>query len=477
MCQILIADKQKEQISRKDYTMREISIRELAYNILLKWKLFLFFFAVCVLALVGYQIVGLQRQTIDEIQEDNDQTFTSEEMLQIEECYDAFLEFQASMEYRDDSIIMRIDPYHVNKVVNEYIISAEDYENLQAIVDSYSYFVSSGAVVSKEMEDTKHLANLITAEAGEVDISESSTGVAKAALMVEVIHEDEKQAEELSEEIDSEIKKYCKELNEKIGIHNIEKIMQNSIISSNRDLIGWQSQMRAAVENNKSNFESKRNSLSERQVAYLDSEYFKKEVGDLTLEENDTQKNISAKMLILDIIGAIIIAGIILVILYILEGRIYFPHSLERLYSLKILGILPEFYSQEKSKIKKRILKRMYNFNIVGSVEKEDYVKIICKDIKYFAEKMNIKKLFIQMDNFDHDSYIQYIIDYLRDQGMECTVGLNDLCKSKDLDALRREGSILFIKKSGKLTYKNMEQEMRLCSDNEIEVLGMVYVV
>lgn len=454
--------------------MKEISIRELGYNFLLKWKRMVVIIICCMIAFVAYQ--SLNKKTNNEMQEISGDIFTAEELSQIEECYNAFLDYEAAVKYRDEAVIMQIDPFHVNKVVNEYIITCEDYENLQSLVNSYSYYVSSGAAASKITEEGEDLSDLITATVGEADIiGQPAEGKMKATVMVEVIHEDEESARNLSNKIDSEIADYCKELNQKIGSHTIECVMQEHVTGSHNTLISWQSQMRSAAINEKNIYESKRNSLSAMQLSYMESAYFGEDTVNSQAEQPVLTNIISVKMLILDFAAAVLIAILYSVIVYILSGKIYNPRSVEATYGLRTFGVLPVYCLAEQGKIRKNILQRMYHLNAEG--KQDEYLEIICNNIKYFAQKQGMDKIFIETEESEERDYIQKMIRLLKEQNISCTVGTNITGNSNEMEELRKLGNMVFIKKSGEITYKQLEKELNVCEINEINVLGVIFVV
>lgn len=451
--------------------MREISIKELGYSILIKWKQIILISICCVFALIVYQMSG--KTDDNTVQKMDESSFTDEEMKQLQECYSSYLNYIDAENYKDNNVIMNIDPYHVNTSVREYMVVCDNAEDLQTIVDSYIYYVSSGAVGTDIGKKDLDVASLV--KAAVVDSKElngSKEGVCKAAFTVEAIHKSEKDATDLADEVEKQITDYSKELNNKIGKHTITCVMTDTIIKSHNTLISWQSQIRSAVSNEKNNYENKKNSLTALQLEYFNTHYLGNE-STIALTEQ-TGSKLSYKVILLDIVASVVAAILICTIYYILKGRINYTYGLQNSYGLRILGVVPVFLQKQKDPVKKWALYKLYG--IGGSEERTDQ-KDLCDNIKYFATKQHIQKIYFDMEMKMQDTMIADTMDLLRKENIQCMLSTDCDGESNKIQELREAGNVVIIMRTGKSTYKQLEKQLALYKEEEINVVGILLVI
>lgn len=451
--------------------MREISIKELGYSILIKWKQIILISICCVFALIVYQMSG--KTDDNTVQKMDESSFTDEEMKQLQECYSSYLNYIDAEDYNDNNVIMNIDPYHVDTNVREYMVVCDNAEDLQAIVDSYIYYVSSGAVgndIGKKDLDTVSLVKAAVVESRE--LNGSTEGVCKAAFTVETMHKSEKDATDLADEVEKQITDYSKELNNKIGKHTITCVMSDSVIKSHNTLISWQSQMRSAASNEKNNYENKKNSLTALQLEYFNTHYLGNESTVVPTEQ--TSSKLNYKTILLDIVASVVAAILVCTIYYILMGRINYTYGVQNSYGLKMLGVVPAYLQKEKDPIRKWALYKLYG--ISGSEEQPDQ-KDLCDNIKYFATKQHIQKIYFDTEMKMQDTMIADTMDLLRKENIQCMISTDCDGESNKIQELREAGNVVIIMRTGKSTYKQLEKQLALYKEEEINVVGILLVI
>lgn len=451
--------------------MREISIKELGYSVLIKWKQIILISICCVVALSVYQVKGKTDDNI--VQKMDESSFTDAETKQLQECYSSYLNYIDAEDYKDNNVIMQIDPYHINTDVREYMVVCDNAEDLQVILDSYIYYVSSGAIgtdMGKKDKDTTSLVNALVVESK--SISGLTEGVRKAVFTVETIHKSEKDATELADEVEKQITDYSKELNNKIGKHTITCLMSNTVIRSHNTLISWQSQMRSAASNEKNDYENKKNSLTALQLEYFNTHYLGNESTIVLTEQTSSKMNY--KTILLDIVASVIAAILICTIYYILMGRINYTYGIQNSYGLKMLGVIPTFLQKEKDPVRKWALYKLYG--ISGEKGQADQ-KELCDNIKYFAAKQQIKKIYFDVEKNMQDTMMVDTLDLLRKENVQCTLSTDCDGENNKIQELRDAGNVVIIMRTGKSTYKQLEKQLALYKEEEINVVGILLVV
>lgn len=470
--------------------MREISVREIGYSILLRWKTVLSIVIVCLVGIILFQITNMKldsdksMKTTEELVIQQDM-FLPEELQQIEECYEAYQNAKAAVQYRDEAIIMQIDPFHVNTVVNEYVITCRDYKDVQNIKNSYAYFISSGAVGERIGKGDIDISGLVSSVEEQADMSAIILeGEIETTLLVEVIHQSEKEALALAKEVDAGIMEYCEELNKKLGEHTITNVMQEAVVESHNTLINWQSQMRAAANNEQNNYDIKKKSLSSDQLRYFEFKYLEHEAtnavetGEDDLkndsednsEDNSKDEGFNIMILCLDIIVALLIAVLYCTISYMFSGKINHTHTLQKSYGLKIFGVIPTFLAEEKESLCKRINSKMFNISKNQHIDK--VLEANGNNIKYYLKKQDIDVIYFDIMHEVGIEYVQTIIAGLEKNGFKCVLSTECENEYEKLESIREIGNVILVSQSGKTTYKELENKIELCEENDITILG-----
>lgn len=476
--------------------MREISMREIGYSILLRWKTVLSIVIVCLIGLIIFQVINIKANT-DELtskekleiqQEIENKVLSKEELQQVEECYEAYQNAKAAVQYRDKAIIMQIDPFHVNTVVNEYVITCRDYKDIQTIKNSYAYFISSGVVGERIGKGDIDISGLVTPVSEQEDMPAIVLeGEAETTLLVEVIHQSEKEALALAKEVDAGIMEYCEELNKKLGKHTITNVMQEAVVESHNTLINWQSQMRAAANNEQNNYDIKKNSLSSEQLKYFESKYLGKESTDDVeqsedvdkvkneSEDNSKDEGFSIAILFLDIIVALLIAFLYCIISYMLSGKINYTHALQKSYGLRIFGIIPAFLTEEKESMRKRMNSKM--FNIAENQHIGKVLEANGNNIKYYVKKQDVDAIYFDIMHGVSLEHVQTIIESLEKNDLKCILSTEFENEYEKIEKIREIGNVILVNQSGKTTYKELENKIELCEENDIAILGVLLEV
>lgn len=456
--------------------MREISIKELGYYFLLKLKSLLIVIICCVCGLVIWQATMMKLSNKEKSEDEyiNQNIFSDEEINQIEECYLAYLSYIDSLKYRDESVTMKLNPYEVNKVATNYLISCENSADLSSIVNSYEELINSGAIAARLDKENTSLSTLISASLGDLNNSNVEGGTSgKAIIVVEVLHESEEEAKELSELLQKELEYYCANVYNKIGAHNIDRVSQESFVITHNALITWQSQMRAATANEKNNYISKRNELTATQLKWFEKEYLKEEKIDNEVMVSNSA--LTVKNILLDIVASFLFAIILYFILYLISPLIQSIVGIKSKYNMRIIGVLPMFMKNGNKKIRNKILSKKYEEYLYGNFD--ETLTMICNNIKYFAQKEKFSNIFIQSDESKDSDELKNLIVALEKNNIKCILVEDFLNDLQNLDLLRKSDGIIFVKKEGVSHYQKFEKELLQCEADDIKVLGTVYVV
>ena len=117
----------------KEYE-RETSLRDLFFHILYRWRSILAAALIGAILLGGYAWVGNRRKVVQTVETVAVQTMeNTDEADTLQKNYQASIQLYQNLlennrKYRDNSVVMKLDPYHVWKAVTVYAVETENTE-------------------------------------------------------------------------------------------------------------------------------------------------------------------------------------------------------------------------------------------------------------------------------------------------------------------------------------------------------------
>ena len=450
--------------------MREISIRELGYNFLLKWKSTLMVAVCCMLLFTAWQWFGTEKTT--EVLEVKREHFSEEELQQIEECHQAFVIHEELYQYVENAPIMRINPMSTSKIVNQYLIHCNDAKSIPVLVSAYGQYVNSGSVVS-EIDDEPYLDELIgIMHTDYTAIQGDASG--SAVLIIEVVHGDVESAKSLMIEVEKAVFEYSKTMNDIIATHTLENIYQNQQRNAiNRAMVAWQSDIRGRLERAKVSWESLHNALTLEQVNYFNQEYLGVKSDAQVTEVSNAR--ISLKYIVLAFIGSILIAMLYTIISYVIQNKIQSPNELEKSLGVRMLGIIPSSYEEEKSKYKRWLA--CLRFKRYADLKSEDNIDKFTDNLQFFIRKENADQVYIECPTKLQEGIRSKVDIALKKKNIDNYWNHSFIEDKEALEELREAGNILFVKQAGVSSYGEIEREIAICQKNDINILGIVLLV
>jgi hypothetical protein len=389
-------------------------------------------------------------------------------------------------EYTENSVLMQINPYNESTVVLQYHFETEqseetiDYSN--DLLSSYQNYVNDGALASDlakkgEKLDIQYLAELISFTSdsnGENGVAETITWVSGKSFEIKVIHADEDACQALALKVNECMEEYQRVLQETLGEHSLILVGNTYSRVVDKSLWSYKYDRANSIVAMQEKIDTLKDKMSEQQLEAFEKSS-KQIVADQQEENAETEQTsvrVSKKYVAAGGLCGILLACILLVVLYVLRGTINKAEDIQYLYNLRILGEL-------NASDRKNIFLIVWN-RILGkkgtalTVEEEE--QLFMSNLKISCEKNGIQKLLINGNGQQNTGWMESVKKELCQTGVEVIIE-DDIFHSPDtFEKLKEIDYVVLVEKIRNSRYEDIVGEIRICMEQQIEILGAVVV-
>ena len=263
------------------------------------------------------------------------------------------------------------------------------------------------------------------------------------------------------------------------------KIEKNKIIEA-ETIVKNKQQINQKVEQNKVliNLDKMKNEMTGDQISLY---VYRTTVTDTSATtvaaavSGSTEKvvSISMKHIVIGIIaGAVLACGIIFV-LYLFAASLRSSEEVKTLYGIKVLGCVDDAELCKKKLfgfVDKFIIRLQNRRKKTLSFEQE--VQMICANILLDCQKKECKNIYLLSSSLEHisDTIIKAIVAKCEEKGIAVTIG-KDICyNAESLEKAAEVGNVVFVEKKRVALYDELYNEIILCKEHAINVIGMVVI-
>ncbi|WP_155834463.1 hypothetical protein [Butyrivibrio sp. FC2001] len=504
----------------------EIDLIDLAKELLAKWKIVLLSAVIGAVLMGGYGYMKsgheVDVQTGEAVTENESSKLASlrgalseSDAAVVESMADQYLtyakEYAYQLEYVDNSILMNLDAYKVQKLTSYYAINNCDYELKQDSENDDSNqinLVGADSTISKQLysnglvvSDANNVAAIFRKELLNKDV------LAKAAEVTENEYSEEQMAELITVEIDANsilavsVRGFDEDISRQIMdivTENIDSVAEkaktafefdmsyiNSYYSIEKDtgLIGIKQSAVTYLHTLKSNMVYMNNSivLTADQKNYyaaltemINKVYLDKAVrGDIDAdnvaeinsiddlvsfddgEEVETRivRSFNKKYIALGAFAGMFVAMLAYAALYVLLGKLHTESDMRDAFGVPVIGTLP-----------------------VGDKDKlNNKLDLVASELSISASKAEAKKACLVGTSSDAESKeIKRLIQDKIAGGITTTVSNNIFTDPKDLHMLSESDVAILVEKANESKLEDIARELELCKNCGVRVLGAV---
>lgn len=345
-------------------------------------------------------------------------------------------------EYIDNSIYMQIDPNNIQTVSVQYGLKTSN--NVGNILNSFITYINDGGL-KEELSDTdedlkvKYWRDIVSCY-------QSSNN-----LIVTVVHSDMDQAKRIMSIIKERVMNYVPKVKNLQGDFSLEELKISEYVKTDTGVVNNQNNNR----NNLKNYTTNRADLNNKLIGFQNSKktYIEKNEPDNLKAADTNTKVLMVAYILLGILFGAVIAFVIVALKYILGDTLRTANDIKES-DLSLLGTYsaPNQYKPDLERSK--------------------------MDVEVLAKAKNADKVFFYVMSDDEISK-KVAKDYeesLKASGIAVETGSNISESAEELKKMIACGNCVFIAEVGKTTYRQLEQQTRLCERFKTAVLGCVVV-
>lgn len=475
---------EKQDICYEQFTQdREVRITDLIEEILRHIWLVILLAVVCGAALTGYKYWKDSKEisAASQTQTAAEYTFTAEEQAAVDNDAALRIRMAAQTEYMENSVKMQIDPYAENRTTTQFLLSGEN-AVIDAVYDSISYYISSGAMAENLTDEwpdlaANYLAELISAEynADGVDYIENTE--TNLTFCIAAVHADEESSALLMESVLDETETYLAGLQQSIGDFSYTVLGSTSSVVTDTTLLAFQESRTSALTTLLSNIESLEEDMSEDQlsaVALALSEEAEEEADEETEEETvdeTASASISIKYLLVGVILGIAAAVILIILGVLLRGTLENAEEFRNIFHISLFGQIDLY---EKNGVLVSLWRRLIRKRRTLTPDEEK--QMVLANLTLFCRQNGITHLLLTGSLTDEreNAWIRELTDGLAQKGISVRCAVGTLFTPDGVDALADCEYVVLVERLRASAYEDVCDSVKTCLEYDRKIIGAV---
>lgn len=483
---------------------REISLIDLLFEVLLKWRIIILFMIIGGLLLGGYSYMQ-SAQTIE--QQAKSELSDAERLALLEETLtegekdkvNMALEYANYETYYKESVLMQIDANNVPTMELLFDVQAPD-EIKGKLVSVYGQMFQTGisewliqngtdAIQASKVNELIGVGQFedIWIDPNEfhyVYIDQTDKCNCKGFLYVYIIHTDEFNCKELAETVKLYMEAQQMELVKEYGEHELILVNESYATLTNTDILNKQRDALVKITDSNSKIAALEKEFTEAQQQYfaLLRNAVKVETEDVETESEAVEftpnPTVSIKYVAIGVVLFAFIYICFVFLTYIFNNKLRVNDDFTALYDIPQLGVIIG------KDVKKKFLGfvdafilRLRNRN-KREFTMEESKEIASVAIKVAAKKSESNEVYLigcdlknQADNICTD-----IQNVLKEDNIRIEIIDNILYNAEEMDKLTNVQCAVLVEKAGSTMYEEVEKELELLKRNNVNVLGGILI-
>lgn len=474
---------------------REISLWELMTEMMLRWRIILVWMAVgAVLAgAVSYvrsnpaaESVQTGKQMSDPGQDlREDPSVLEEQLTQAQQqkvnyvlAYESV--YQTQLAYKEDSVLMRMDPNCVQETELTFFVEADSKRSAADIEKAYEDIIRTDALAAYLEDqvggkDGSGIRELITLVRGSGSLPEGTN-----TFQVRLIHSDKSALRDMTEAFIGYLQQKQGQIEKAMGRHEVVLVDQSEAETVDMDILSVQKRMIDEIANTETVILQNKEAFTAEQQQYYELMTMtgsdKDGAEDGTKEpEQDTSafSRISVKYVILGMFLGAFLYLFIFFMRYVFNHKLSASDSLQELYDIPQLGLIPQ---QESRKPFAFIDRWILSLNESGGrrFTRDEAMRLAAAAVKMAAAREGTGKICLVGCGLMGQALevCEAIRDELAKEGIQAEILNNVLYDAQAMYSLEGIGAAVLVERAQSTLYAEIAKEKELLRRQGITVLG-----
>lgn len=483
----------------------DIEIKDIIWELVRKWRIILALAVICGVALTAYQYrIDMNKTdvvTVKKTQEELEASMSIQDLDEVTAAVALRRQADERSVYMESSVLMRINPYEENVVYQQYYVNAaSELVSLDAN-DAYIAYVDQGLLAKAIADEGNYeiepvyLAELISIEkenAGAYINSKSAAdrmalnvegNAEERVFTVKVVGTSKETAEELATDVKSALQKYSSMIESNIGAHQLRLMAENSVVIADQSMAELQNWNATSIKTICNNLDSMKNEMTGDQITlytYRTTVLAEEESVTATVATT-TEKtvSISAKHLVIGVVVGIILGCVIIAVMYLFAAALRNGEEVKNLYGVAILGYVDDSAFQKK-KLFAFVDELIIKFQNIRKKKLtfEQEVQLVSANIRLNCEKNGTTEVALVTSAAEGipQAVMGAIVEKCAQRGITVITVADVAYDAEMLEKMVKAGRVVFVEKEGVSLYDEMYQEIVLCKEHDVDVIGMVVV-
>lgn len=486
---------------------REISVKNMVWYVLKRWRLMLSVIVVFAVAFGAwqYRIDKVNAETMQTVVEPTPQeirdSLSDNEIREIGVARDYAVMMEAMREYNENSIIPHI-PFNKEIVVTmQYGIQKEDGNTgADSYFKAFQNYITSGQLgtdIVSELGldiDPQYITELIsyTENSQDIETVMDNIGEQKTSFVVKIIHYSEDEAQKIAEKADRLMSAYAEKLKQQIGDFSFVKQSENSSVVTDEALYNKQAEIASNCDTSSGKYLEWYGKLSANQLFVYDNwdelmgnkdsenvtiESDREETETTDTASDDIKVSLNKIKIILGAFVGLFLSVLCLMVYYIGTGTLRDTSDFENL-SVNVLGEVDD--ESKKHKLLGKVDEILHNLqyrNEKGMTE-EQRIEVLSAAVAIKCEKKDIHDIFFMGENKEgiENNAVQKLVGSLEKKNIVVHVGENLIRNAEALQKASQIKNIIMIGIEDRSCFDEIKEMVRICNDQEFNILGGILV-
>ena len=471
---------------------REIDLIDLLWEIVFAWRKIIIISLL--LAILAGGLSYIRNISSVAVTAEDGAELTEEEMEAVSKAWNIRRQLTEKQEYQKNSILMNLNGYQKNCVTLQYYINEGQAEDTTILMESFRNYVTTGAIAEDIKENhadipSEYLSELITYPTYGVDTNGNVTfdqrqfagidNIRNSLIILNVIGGSVEEADRLADAVEESVESF-KEESLKGGMSADMELLhryESTIVDEN--LVERQKLLRDSIKALRTELDATTSEFSDLQQQVFAGESILVEDRDegTAISQSIKTGSFSKRAIVLGFAIGVVLVCVWEGLKYILNGRVKTEEELQRMYSIRIIStIRPE--AESSSRVFGRIdawLNKL-RFKYKGTAEAQ--LQMTRANILLLCKKENINNICLTSDSMEEVVMKEgeMISEWLKKEGISATYEPNVIYSAAALEHMAEAGNAVIMAKSGYTRYKEFEQELMLCANQAIQMLGVIFI-
>ena len=479
---------------------KEVSLVELLFYCLKNWRWIVVSMIVVAVLAGGYKYQSVERsnRTEEEQQALMEEYGLTEPVDSIKNPRVSYYEQAiASSEqelakqeaYLRDSVIMQLDANHLQAGTLSFYLDGVEDENIRdSLIAAYKAYVTDGRLVEELLKiddsipvtDLQYLLSFVSGSVekntdmlldGSVNLSIDNT-FTKAeqsnVFQIQIAALDEKTCKTYLETVENAVWAYSSKVKQEVAEHELNLLASTQIEKADERI----------RQHQLSTLFSYKTVLGNLKTLKTDLKTVKNEEGETIVLGKADPAPSAVKFLLVGLVLGVFVAGFILILVYLMSGRLWSTEAFQEEYGMKLIGDVKA--PVEKKRVLGFIDTWIYRLEqgVYANIPREEQMRIVTASFKGAVERMiekeGLKKIMLAGTIAEKD--VAELCSCLNEntQEVECSPYKQIVFDAEALEEIKDYTAVVFLEKKGLSYSKLIKKEKELALSKNALVLGVI---